>query len=76
MLNWTERAHWRRSLEVRLFNHFIRSRQNFNPAVLVLRSFQRPLVFRFFYAFQQAKNGRPDYLTRLEEELFKHTRIG
>jgi hypothetical protein len=75
MLNWTERAQWRRSLEVRLFNHFVRSSRNFNPAVLVLRGFERPLVFRFFYAFQQAENGRPDYLTKLEEELFTHIPI-
>ena len=74
-LNWTERAQWRRSLEVRLFNHFIRSSRNFNPAVLVLRGSERPLVFRFFYAFQQAQNGRPDYLTKLEEELFRYIRL-
>ena len=31
LLNWTERARWPRSLEVRLFKHFIASQQNFNP---------------------------------------------
>ena len=73
LLNWTERARWKPSLEVRLFNHFIKSwEHNFNPAVLVLRGFERPLVFRFFYAFQQARHGRTEYLNELEEELFKH----
>lgn len=73
LLNWTERARWEPSLEVRMFKHFIRSWRNFNPAVLVLRGYERPLVFRFFYAFQQAKNGRAEYLNELEAELFEHT---
>jgi hypothetical protein len=72
LLNWTERARWESSLEVRLFKHFIKSWRNFNPAVLVLRGHERPLVYRFFYAFQQARNGRAQYLSELEEELFKH----
>jgi hypothetical protein len=45
-------------------------RVNFNPAVLVLRGRQRPHVFRFFYAFQQATHGRRQYLETLEAELF------
>ena len=72
LLNWTDRARWKPSLEVRLFNHFIKSWRNFNPAVLALRGLERPLVFRFFYAFQQAKHGRTEYLKELEGELFKH----
>jgi hypothetical protein len=72
LLNWTERARWPRSLEVRLFKYFIASQQNFNPAVLVLRGTQRPLVYRFFYAFQQAKHGRLENLAQLEAELFAH----
>ena len=72
VLNWTDRAQWAQSLEVRLFNHFINARLNFNPAVLVLQGLERPLVFRFFYAFQQAKHGRTEYLNELEEELFSY----
>ena len=45
---------------------------NFNPAVLVLRGLKRPLVYRFYYAFQHAKHGRTDYLERLERDLFEH----
>jgi hypothetical protein len=72
VLNWTNRARWEPSLEVRLFKSFMQSERNFNPAVLVLRNTDAPLVYRFFYAFQQAKNGRPEYLARLEAELFTH----
>lgn len=43
LLNWTERASWdQRSVEVRLFNHFIKAGSNFNPAVLVLRGSNVP----------------------------------
>jgi len=70
-LNWSQRSTWPASLEVRLFKHFVgSSRHNFNPAVLVLRGPRRPHVFRFYYAFQQAKHGRRQYLETLEEELF------
>jgi hypothetical protein len=71
-LNWSERDRWPKSLEVRLFNHFVGgSRLNFNPAVLVFRGLRRPLVFRFYYAFQQAKHGRPQYLEGLEAQVFQ-----
>jgi hypothetical protein len=70
-LNWSERASWDRSIEVRLFRHFVEARRNFNPAVLVLRGLRPPLVFRFFYAFREAKAGRPQYLQTLEEQLFR-----
>jgi len=72
ILNWSERSSWPRSLEVRLFKRFIGSSgHNFNPAVLVLRGSRRPQVFRFYYAFQQAKHGRRQYLEALESELFE-----
>ena len=71
-LNWSDRSTWGASLEVRLFNHFVKpSEGNFNPAVVVLRGFQQPHVFRFFFAFQQAKHGRRHYLETLEADLFK-----
>ena len=71
-INWSERARWRSTLEVRLFDHFVKAPLNFNPAVLVLRGLKRPLVYRFYYAFQHAKHGRTDYLERLERDLFEH----
>lgn len=70
-LNWSERSSWRRTLEVRLFRQFIEtSGHNFNPAVLVLRGLRRPHVYRFYYAFQQSKHGRAQYLEGLEAEMF------
>jgi hypothetical protein len=70
-LNWSQRSEWPWSLEVRLFKHFVASsRRNFNPAVLVFRGLRRPAVYRFFYAFQEANRGRPQYLHMLEDELF------
>jgi hypothetical protein len=70
-LNWSARATWPRSLEVRLFRRFIDARTNYNPAVLVFRGLRRPTVFRFYYAFQQAKHGRTQYLDALEADLFR-----
>jgi hypothetical protein len=70
-LNWSERDRWPNSLEVRLFRSFIEGRLNFNPAVLVFRGLRRPLVFRFYYAFQQAKYGRAQYLEALEAQVFQ-----
>jgi hypothetical protein len=67
-LNWSERASWRRTLAGRVFDHFCGSR-NFNPAVVVFRGLRQPMVFRFFYAFQEVKAGRPQYMQRLESDL-------
>ena len=70
MLNWSERASWRPSLAVRLFDRFCGRSSNFNPAVIVFRGLRRPLVFRFFNAFREAKQGRAEYLDSLENDLF------
>jgi len=70
LLNWSDRATWRWSLEVLLFNRFCRSTVNFNPAVIVLQGMRMPLVFRFFYAFQEAERGSPEYLAILEDQMF------
>jgi hypothetical protein len=74
-LNWSERASWTRSIEVMLFKHFCMGPVNFNPVALVFRGLRRPLVFRFFYAFHEAKHGRPEYLAMLEEQLFRALRL-
>jgi hypothetical protein len=68
-LNWSERSAWSGSLPVRLFRYFGGTR-NFNPAVLVFRGLRRPLVFRFYYAFHEARIGRPQYLEELEQAMF------
>ena len=74
-LDWSERANWQRSLEVRLFRRYVDGPLGFNPAVLVLRGMRPPLVYRFFYAFREAKAGRPQYLAILEEEMFRELRV-
>lgn len=74
LLNWSERARWQPTLEVRLFNHFVKAPRNFNPAVLALRGLRRPLVYRFYDAFRHAKHDRTDYLETLERELFEHVK--
>jgi hypothetical protein len=76
LLNWSDRANWGWSLEALLFNRFCRSSSNFNPAVIVLRGLHTPLVFRFFYAFQEAKTGRPEYLELLEGQMLGALGLG
>jgi hypothetical protein len=70
VLNWSERATWKGTLSVLVFRHFCGTVSNFNPAVVVFRGLRRPLVFRFFYAFQEVRAGRTQYLERLEAEMF------
>jgi hypothetical protein len=69
-LNWSQRATWSSSLEVRLFRQFCLATLNYNPAVLVFRGLRAPLVFRFFYAFREARHGNRQYLERLETQMF------
>lgn len=69
-LNWSERANWPESLEVDVFRHFCLREYNFNPVVIVFRGLKEPFVFRFYYAFHEAKNGRSRYLDELERQLF------
>jgi hypothetical protein len=73
ILNWSERAAWQESLAVRVFRQFCFElpRRNFNPAIIVFRGLDDPFVFRFFYAFHEAKEGRPLYLNLLESQAFE-----
>jgi hypothetical protein len=71
-LDWSERSTWPpESLEAQVFKQFCGSYRNFNPAVVVFRERKPPLVFRFFYAFQEAKGGRHSYLDDLEKQMFE-----
>jgi hypothetical protein len=67
----SERQRWTRTLEVRVFRHFCGESLNFNPAVVVFRDYREPLVFRFYYAFHEAKVGRTRYLEELENRMFE-----
>lgn len=77
MLNWSERARWRNSLEVLLWRHFVGHDafggiyRNYCPAVVVLRGLRHPLVFRLYGAFQDAKHGNDTQLRILEEGIFR-----
>ena len=71
ILNWSDRTTWRRSdPAVRLFHWFLGTKADFNPGVILLRPFRRPLVFRFYPAFRNAKHGNEAGLKALEERLF------
>jgi hypothetical protein len=46
-----------------------RAFRNINPAAIVLRGLQQPLVFRFHGPFEQAKHGDVASLKAIEREL-------
>jgi hypothetical protein len=49
--------------------------RNFNPAVVVFRGRSAPFVFRFFYAFHEAKQGNPQFVATLEKQMFRALQI-
>ncbi|MBI5093250.1 MAG: hypothetical protein HZB26_12525 [Candidatus Hydrogenedentes bacterium] len=75
LLNWSEKQQWPQSLEVRLFRRYCGGRkyfdENYNPAIILLRETRHPLVFKFFYAFRDAKHGNLAALENLERTLFR-----
>jgi hypothetical protein len=71
ILNWSNHKKWRKSLSVLLFKYYCGTYNNFNPSVILLRGARTPLVFRFFFAFRDAKHGNQEALNNLEERLFK-----
>jgi hypothetical protein len=70
-LNLSERSSSRSDLAVRVFRRFCGQWRNFNPAVVVFRGLKEPYVFRFFYAFQEVKANRREYLEALEAQMFE-----
>ncbi len=70
ILNWSERRSWTRSLPVCLFNYFCARQENFNPALILLRGIRHPYVYRYYYAFHDAKHGHPEVLQSLEADMF------
>ena len=69
ILNWSQRKQWEPSLERSLFRRFCGPDENYNPAIILLRGLRAPLVFRFFYAFRDAKHGNVQALNDLERVL-------
>ena len=76
-LDWSARKSWSRSLPVRLFKYFLISGDNFNfnPAVILLRGLRHPYVYRYYYAFHDAKHGRPEILQQLEAHMFSEFHV-
>ena len=77
ILNWSDRKGWNSTLEAELFRNFaFFGGRNFNPCVMVLRGRQKPGIYRFYYAFQQAKHGRTRYRDDLEKRMFEEIESG
>jgi len=72
VLNWSEHKKWRRSLPVRIFHRFgIGGNDfNFNPSLILFRGLRHPFVYRYFFAFRDAKHGNMDALRKLERHMF------
>ena len=70
VLNWSGRARWPKiSLAVWLFTVFA-GRREFNPVALVFRPFAPSKVFRFWRAFRELKQGKPEHVQRVQDDLF------
>jgi hypothetical protein len=74
-LNWSNHKKWRKSLSVLLFKYYCGTYNNYNPSVIILRGTKTPLVFRFYYAFRDAKHGNREALNKLEQRLFEELKI-
>ena len=70
LLNWSERRRWRFSLAAIAFTYFGGSRE-FNPLGLVFRPLRRTRKFRFWKAFRDLKQGRPEALDALPRDFFE-----
>lgn len=69
VINWSQRARWRLSLDRMAFYHFAGWR-GFNPMAVVFRPFRRTRTFRFLQPFREFKRGHPEALRRMEREFF------
>lgn len=72
VLNWSNRRSWWPTLPVLVFHYFCcgQEQDNFNPAVILFRGIKYPYVYRYFYAFRDAKHGRPETLHQLETHMY------
>ena len=71
ILNWSAHTTWKRTVYTRLFYKFVGTRENYCPSVVLLCDLKEPLIFRFFYAFRDAKHGNMEALDKLEQRLFE-----
>src|SRR5574341_1633049 len=70
ILNWSQHKRWRWNVYTLIFYKFVGAEHNYCPSIVLLDGLKRPLVFRFFYAFRDAKHGSRSALTELENRLF------
>ena len=72
VLNWSERSKWRSSLPVWIVRRFGTADDNFNfnPMLILFRGLRYPFIYRYFFAFRDAKHGNMDALRKLEEHMF------
>ncbi|MCH8147469.1 MAG: hypothetical protein IH987_05670 [Planctomycetes bacterium] len=72
VLNWSKRNEWKKSLPVRLFRRFgaISQIDNLCPMLIQLRGLRYPHVYRYRYAFRDAKHENFEALNRLERQMF------
>ena len=73
VLNWSDRATWKRrkSLAVWVFRHWAPP-NNFNPMAIVFPPFRGVRRIRFYHAFRDWKHGKGRDLTDLESQLFAY----
>ncbi len=67
VLNWSERGSWGKSLEVRIYRRFGIGDDNFNfnPMLIYFRGLRYPFLYRFFFAFRDAKHGNREHFNGL-----------
>lgn len=71
LLDWSDRKRWREhDYRVRLYNTFLASDEDYNPAAVIFSESGVALVFRFYPAFKNAKHGNTDGLKNLEARFF------
>jgi hypothetical protein len=69
VLNWSERATWKRgSLRVLAFRLFS-GEKSFNPLIVVFRPFRSAKKIRFWSAFREWKQGNKHAVEKLKSEI-------
>ena len=68
VMNWSERSTWRLSLSKILFALFGGERE-YNPMIILFTPFHWPTTLRFHQPFRDARHGKAEPLTNLEQKL-------
>ncbi len=71
VLNWSQRSHWASSIQTRIFYKFVGAEENYCPSVVLLRGLKHPLIFRYYYAFRDARHGNAAARSALEARMFE-----